>query len=99
MYRLSDSRMGKYGFLEFIDRITVLDGDTGNDDGNIIAVGHNAGILGQCDLVGKLGVQVIGGQALLVGFQLCLDASTLPSLAWATKTRPQSAWSFVTSPL
>ena len=32
MYRLSDSRMGKYGFLEFIDRITVLDGDTGNDD-------------------------------------------------------------------
>ena len=32
MYRLSDSRMGEYGFLEFIDRITVLDGDTGNDD-------------------------------------------------------------------
>ena len=29
MYHLSDSRMGKYGFLEFIDRITVLDGDTG----------------------------------------------------------------------
>ena len=32
MYRLSDSRMGEYGFLEFIYRITVLDGDTGNDD-------------------------------------------------------------------
>ena len=27
------------------------------------------------------------------------QASTWPSLAWATKTRPQSAWSLVTSPL
>ena len=40
MYRLSDSRMGKYGFLEFIDRITVLDGDTGNDDDLRCRISH-----------------------------------------------------------
>ena len=40
MYRLSDSRMGKYGFLEFIDRITVFDGDTGNDDDLLCRISH-----------------------------------------------------------
>ena len=40
MYRLSDGRMGEYGFLEFIDRIAVLDGDTGNDDDLRCRISH-----------------------------------------------------------